>query len=66
MQEEPRTIEAEAVRQRPDYEAAIVDAVRTSTAPRLLAMQLENYHAGDIADAFSGLPSRNGRNSTGS
>lgn len=52
MQEEPRTIEAEAVRQRPDYEAAIVDAVRTSTAPRLLAMQLENYHAGDIADAF--------------
>lgn len=52
MQEEPRNPEAESLRQRPDYEAIIVEAVRTSTAPRILAMQLDNYHAGDIADAF--------------
>lgn len=40
------------VLERPDYEAQIIEAVRTNTIPRKLAGELDNYHAGDIADAF--------------
>ena len=41
-----------AVLDRPDYEAQIIQAVRTNTIPRRLAGELDNYHASDIADAF--------------
>lgn len=45
----------EAAHTRPDYEAEILELIRSTNAPKLLQEKLDNYHANDIADAFSKL-----------
>lgn len=40
---------------RPDYEAQIIQIIRSNTSPRVTRTKLEDYHANDIADVLGQL-----------
>ncbi|WP_230267111.1 magnesium transporter [Allobaculum fili] len=45
----------EVVHSRPRYEQKILEIIRTVNSPKLLRDKLDDYHANDIAEAFSEL-----------
>lgn len=50
MEEEQNEMTVEdAVLTRPDYEAKIVQIIRSNTSPRIMRAELEDYHENDIA-----------------
>ncbi len=43
---------------KPDYEAEILDIIRSNSSPRIMLGKIEDYHANDIAGVFSVLNSQ--------
>ena len=40
---------------KPDYEAEILEIIRSNSSPRIMLEKIEDYHANDIAGVFSAL-----------
>ncbi|MDO4633745.1 MAG: magnesium transporter [Eubacteriales bacterium] len=47
---------------KPDYEQAIIDILRSRNSPSIIRLQLENYHANDIAAIFPQITAREKEN----